>query len=301
MAPNTDVYFAHDWVEREYRRWMPLIGVDDPYVSDRTLGVQEVLRAHFLIVDFFADGGDPVGGVGPKSIELLHSAVYRQFVAYGGRQKWERPLDKCATLLFGLVKDHAFHDANKRTAMLSALLFLQKKCISRTPTASDVEIENFLVDIAKDELEKFARFRDMKKKGVDDVEVRFISDWLHRNTREVDRRSYSVTYHQLATILRRFGFGLENPNGNYIDVVRYERHRAFLGFGSEKVKARRIAHVGFPGWKSQVSKGDLKRIRDATKLTEERGCDSQVFFRGVDPVYSLINRYAEPLRRLAHR
>ena len=112
--------FLNADVEREYARWVALVGVDDPYTSRNTVGLHQVLRAHFLIVDFFSQEGGGVGGVGPKSLDLLHSAIYRQFVSFGGKDKWAEPLEKCATLLFGLVKDHPFHDANKRPPQQTA-------------------------------------------------------------------------------------------------------------------------------------------------------------------------------------
>jgi hypothetical protein len=85
-----------------------------------TLGMHDVLKAHFLIADFFFAEGEGIGGVGPRDLDLLHSALYRQHVTLGGTAKWDTKFDVCATLLYGLIKDHPFHDANKRTAFLSA-------------------------------------------------------------------------------------------------------------------------------------------------------------------------------------
>ena len=260
-----------------------------------------MLRAHFLVAEFSMTHGRPVAQLGPKSIELLHSAVYRQFVALGSREKWPTSLEKCATLLFGITKDHAFHDANKRTALLVTLLFLQKKCINRITTASDQQIEDFLVDVADDKLDKHPRYRDLLRKGDPDAAVRFISDWLHRNTREMDKRSYSVTFQQLRTILHRFGFDLDNPNKNFIDVLRIERYRPLFGLAPPKTRKVRVAQIGFPGWKNQVDKGTMKTVRQATRLVPERGYDSQTFFNNVDPLHSLIAKYAQPLKRLADR
>ncbi len=107
----------------EYERWTRLIGDDDPYLGPWCVGIHDVLRAHFLIIEhFWENEGEGVGGVGPKDLNLLHSALSRQSVGYGGRQKWDERLQVCATLFYGLVLDHAFHDANKRTAFLVALL-----------------------------------------------------------------------------------------------------------------------------------------------------------------------------------
>jgi hypothetical protein len=35
-----------------------------------------------------------IGGVGPRDLNLLHSAIYRQFISYGGKEKWLGPYEK---------------------------------------------------------------------------------------------------------------------------------------------------------------------------------------------------------------
>ncbi len=291
--------FLHQDIEREYQRWVELVGPDDPYATGSTIGLHEVLRAHFLIVDFFVEQDYGVGGIGPKSVDLLHSSIYRQFVSFGGKDKWSGMYEKCATLLFGLVKDHPFHDANKRTAFLVTLFQLNR--LNRTPRVSQREFEDFIVEVADNRLARYARFRDLAKEE-EDAEVLFIADFLKRNTREIDKRSYTVTYHELSRILKRYGFELVNQNKNFIDVVRVEHKPKYLGVVGPKVrKEYHLAQVGFPGWKKQVGKGALKTVREATGLTAQRGYDSKTFFQGADPLHRLIDMYSEPLRRLADR
>lgn len=96
--------FLHPEIEREYKRWIDLVGPDDPYRTEDCVGLHDVLQSHFLIADSFVESGNGIGGIGPKSLDLLHSAIYRQFVSFGGKDKWTGPLEKCATLVFGLVK-----------------------------------------------------------------------------------------------------------------------------------------------------------------------------------------------------
>ena len=124
-------------IRREYERWGRMVGLEDPYASPSTLGILDVLRAHFLIADFFYEIGVGLGGVGPRDLNLLHSAVSRQFTEFGSAKKWTNGFETCATLFYGLIKDHPFHDANKRTAFLSALYHLHK--MGRCPTVSQDE------------------------------------------------------------------------------------------------------------------------------------------------------------------
>jgi len=291
--------FLHPDIEKEYLRWVSLVGSDDPYTSRDTVGLHEVLRAHFLIVDFFVEQANGVGGIGPKSVDLLHSAIYRQFVSFGGKDKWSGTYEKCATLLFGLVKDHPFHDANKRTAFLVTLYQLDR--LNRTPRASQREFEDFIVEVADNRLARYARYRDLAKEE-EDAEILFIADFLKRNTREIDRRAYTITYHELNQILKKYGFELVNQHKNFIDVVRVEHKPRYLGIIGPKVrKEYRLAQIGFPGWKRQVGKGALKTVRESTELTAQRGYDSKTFFEGADPLHTLIDMYSEPLRRLADR
>jgi death-on-curing family protein len=291
--------FIHQEVAREYERWLDLAGSDDPYRSSRTMGLHDVLRAHFLIVDFFMENKYGIGGIGPKSLDLLHSAIYRQFISFEGTEKWSSDCEKCATLLFGLVKDHPFHDANKRTALLVALYHLDR--VGRTPEISQKQLEDFIVEIADNRLEKYSRYRELREED-DDAEVQFIADFLKRHTRQIDRRPYTVTYHQLNSLLQKHGFELVNPYHNHIELVRVEWAPKFLGIVGPTVRKEiRIANIGFPGWKKQVARGDIKKIREAAELTAARGYDSAVFYKDADPLHSLIDIYAEPLRRLADR
>lgn len=295
------MHFFDTKLESEYQRWHNTIGADDPYATKDTIGIHDVLRAHFFILDFFSaeKNGEGVGGVGPKDVNMLHSAVYRQFVSLGGKEKWPTPFEKCATLMYGIVKDHPFHDANKRTGFLTTLLFLER--MGRIPRIKQKEFEDFVVEVADNQLAKYPRYKDIQQ-TVQDPEVQFIADYLKRNTREVDRRQYTVTFNELNQIIKKYSFELVSPKGNYIDVVRVGYRPKFLGLLGPKVRTEeRVAHVGFPGWKKQVTKAALKTIRESTGLTAERGFDSKTFFQGADPLHALIDTYAEPLRRLADR
>lgn len=295
------MFFFDAGLEREYTRWLGIVGEDDPYATKATIGLHDVLRAHFLILDFFSQEkqGEGVGGVGPKDLNLLHSAIYRQFVSLGGKEKWPTPFEKCATLMYGIVKDHPFHDANKRTGFLTTLLFLER--IGRIPRIKQKEFEDFVVEVADDQLEKYPRFREARV-SVQDPEVQFIADYLKRNTRDVDHQTYTVTFHELNQILKPHNVELSSPRGNYIDIIKVEHRPKYLGLLGPRVRHEtRLAQIGFPGWKRQVTKGALKTVREATGLTAQNGYDSKTFFQGADPLHALIDTYAEPLRRLANR
>jgi len=239
-----------------------------------------------------------MGGIGPREPNLLHSAVYRQFTGFDGKDKWETSYERCATLVFGLVKDHPFHDANKRTALLVLLYFFNRT--KRAPIVGQKELEDFIVDIAEDKLKQYRRLKALELR-TDDPEVYFIADYLRRNSRPLDKHFYTITYKELDACLRRFDFCLHNPHKNFIDVCKIEHSRGIFGFGKPKTKFDKVAQIGFPGLKRQVGKGAISTVRKEAKLTPENGVDSESFYRGTDPLYALIAEYSGPLERLAYR
>jgi len=284
-------------VQAEFERVNALV-VDDPFASQHTLGLRDVIRAHFLIVDFFITEQRELGGVGPKDMKLLESALYRAWVEFGGVAKWPDPFDRIATTLFGLIKDHPFHDANKRTALLSIVYLLSKH--GRTPKCSKDAFEDFTVEIAEMEIMKRSRYRQLQN-DEEDPEIKYISLWLRRNTREIDDREYTVTYRELRRILQRYGYVLESPNNNAIDLIQVKPRTGVVGFLVGGETRRRIAKIGYPGDTKQVSKGDIRNIRRLCELTSRHGIDSHSFYHGSDDMTSLLAEYQENLRRLANR
>jgi len=270
-----------------------MVGPADPYEGKYTIGIHECLHAHFLLVDFFHKIGEGIGGVGPKSINLLHSALSRQFVEFGGRPKYKNRIDICGTLMYGLIKNHPFHDANKRTSFLVSMLHLQK--VGRSPISTHEEYEDFTVDISNNNLEKHVS-KEISEHMSPDREIQIVSRFLKKNTRNIDLKNKTITYNELQTIIGKRGMRLDNPKGNRIDLVKFKDD-----LGNDIERPKRIAHIGFHGWSKQVSQTDISRVREASRLDARHGYDSQSFFNGLDDPLTLIRKYKEPLERLAFR
>ena len=289
-------------IQEAYDRSLEQVGDHDPYAGSGFLGIRDVLKAHYLIADYFFDQGHGMGGIGPKSMDLLHSAMLRQHISYGGTVKWSTRYDVCATLFYGLIKGHPFHDANKRTALLSLIYHLDT--LNLCPTISHRDLEEFAVDVANNQLAARRRFRELVQDTADDddASVMYVSHFIRKNSRRIDKRHYTVTYKELKQILNKFGYDLQNPRHNSIDIVRIEERRKIFGLFGEKEKVDvRVAQIGFPNWTAQVGKGAIGTVRKTTNLTYDKGVDSQTFFKNADPISVLISRYKEPLRRLADR
>ena len=275
-------------VADEAARWSAKAEAYQVSGGQQSLSLQDVLDVHFVIVDMFYGRSAGLGGIGPKDLGLLSSAVARQESSFGGKSRWGSLEEKVATLLYGIVLNHPFHDANKRTAFLAALYQLQSN--GRYIRVTAQQFEDFLVSIAEKSFRRMEKFK-RSFENIEDADVLYIAHVIRGITRQIDRRDYNITFRELDTVLKRFDYCLHNPQGNYIDVCHLEDGRV----------SHKVCQIGFPSWTKQVTRQAIKTIRQSTNLDVLNGIDSQVFFKDVEPVSQLLARYHEPLVRLADR
>jgi death-on-curing family protein len=297
----SDVRYNDGSAQREFDFWLNQLNDEHPSSPHVVLAPSDVLRAHFHLIDYFSEQGVLLGGIGPRDLNLFQSTIFRQFSGYGGHEKWDNQFLIIATLFFGIVRNHPFHDANKRTALLSMLYHLE--LIGKCMTLSDEELEDFTVDLADRKLERHRRRRNRRKRLRDaDAEVSFVARWIRRNSRNVDNDYRDISYIKLRAILNKYEFDIVNPSANHIDLVKIEEKRGgILRIGAKRTVATRVRRIGFHSWKSTVPKGVMKVVRESAGLTFDRGIDSQVFYNTADPIAYLIGRYETPLRNLANR
>lgn len=255
------------------------------------LSEYEVLKAHYIVSDYFVSEGDQIL-YGVKSYNLLSSAVSRQEVEFAGIQKWNDSYHKMATLLYGITKNHAFEDGNKRTALLSLLLYIDKSGLQVTHKQS--VLETLIVRIAANKLNEYANYKYYEQ--IEDSEVNFIADRIKKYTRKTNHKVYTITYAEFNRRLKQFGVWLDNPSKNHINVYRNRQKVKFFIF--KTIEEERILQIGFPGWKNQVNPKAIRSVLQAADLTPENGVDSEVFFKDAEPAYKLISDFKEPLARL---
>ena len=144
--------------------------------------VEDVLRAYFILADYFTDdsGGAEKENmlVGLRSEELLASALSRQIVSFGGKTKYSDPIDICSTLFFGLVKNHAFLDGNKRVSLL--ILLYQLFLYGYIPSVPEKEFEKLVVSVAANNIDRGVLKKFRTEKLVADKEVHSIAYLLRR-------------------------------------------------------------------------------------------------------------------------
>lgn len=81
---------------------------------------EEVIAAHYYMMRQMND----VDQAGIKDHTLLDSAIHRPMQSLFGEDAYPNLFDKAAALLESLVKNHCFHNGNKRTAYLVVKSFL---------------------------------------------------------------------------------------------------------------------------------------------------------------------------------
>lgn len=81
---------------------------------------EEVISAHYFMMGRMNDADQ----AGVKDHGLLDSAVHRPQQSVFGEDAYPSLFDKAAALLESLVKNHCFHNGNKRTAYLVTKSFL---------------------------------------------------------------------------------------------------------------------------------------------------------------------------------
>ena len=99
----------------------------------RFLSVADVLQLHDDTI--LTEGG----AIGLRDLALLDSAVAMPMQQIGSGYLHDDLAAQAAAYLFHIAKNHAFVDGNKRTAVLSALVFLRANSVERLPDPTALE------------------------------------------------------------------------------------------------------------------------------------------------------------------
>lgn len=125
------------------------------------LDVEDLIEIHDVIIRRFG------GTLGVRDKSLLDSAIKNQFLGY-----YEGIFNQAAVLFYGLIKNHAFVDGNKRTALAALDIFLKQN--------------SYKLDLDKDECLEFLEVLlegagDQSSRGADE-EKQMIYQWIEANT-----------------------------------------------------------------------------------------------------------------------
>lgn len=98
----------------------------------RKLTKEQILLLHQNLID--SSGGSP----GLRDVGLLESAIYAPFQSVGDGDAYPSLQQKAVRLGFGLIKNHAFIDGNKRIGVHAMLIFLALNGIELQYTQKDL-------------------------------------------------------------------------------------------------------------------------------------------------------------------
>lgn len=120
----------------------------------RFLSVEDVLAIHQNTI------GNEGGLAGLRDAGLLESAVLMPQQQFGGDYLHEDLASMASAYLFHIAQNHAFHDGNKRAAVLAALVFLSVNGVKSLPDPDALEEMTMRVassEVGKDELTEWMR------------------------------------------------------------------------------------------------------------------------------------------------
>lgn len=267
----------------------------NPNISDINLpyiNIQDVLKAHYILADYFTDELNGYPGekmlAGVRDSNLLYSAICRQIVSNGEKIKYRDPLHICATLFFGLTKDHAFHDGNKRTALL--ILIKQLTEYGYYPIHEIKEFENLVESIAENKIPEKYRNVYKKFKKTDDPIIETIAYILRRITEKKDRSFHlNINMKEFCQSLKeknRVEFELENSKIKFKRTVKVFLHIKEFSYV-----------VKFYGWTRPIEAGMARDTFDRLGLIDEYPTFNSLI-NGDNALYTIIQQFEMPLRRL---
>lgn len=241
------------------------------------LSAAEVMAIRRRMAETLISESGAFGQVEALKPDQLESAVSRQFTSGGGVYKYQTVPDVAATLTYGITLNHPFENANKRTALVSMLVLLNKNKFVLADT-NETELYDLMAAIASHQIS----LRPHQSRNADS-EVAAISQWISDRGRVITLGERPVRFSHLRKSLQSLGCELDTPKKNYIKIRR----------GSLSVK------VGYPNEHFNVGIQDIKRIRNALELDVNHGVDGAAFYGLENVIDNFVNQYRNVLRRLA--
>ncbi|GAA2159032.1 death-on-curing family protein [Humibacillus xanthopallidus] len=252
------------------------------------LSVEEICQVHEALVRDFAASGDPIDPPGVREDHLLRSAAARPETSLGDVRKYDTVESYAAALLHSLVHNHPFHNGNKRTALVSMLVLLDRNNILLTCVEKDLFRQ--VLRVAQH------RLVPVGSTERNDREVLAIAAWICANSRPIQRGDRLLKFKELRRILVNLGcrIGPSLP-GNKIKFERDVEERV-LGF--RRTRTLRVT-AGHRNEGSDVEPSQLSYIRRELRLDDKNGYDAGYFY-GSDPREpdEFIGQYRTLLRRL---
>lgn len=236
----------------------------------------DVMEIHHELVLFFENDEDPINPPGARDVNLVYSACTRPSTGIGEHDKYPDEYSKLAALFHSLTQNHAFHNGNKRTALVTLLASLYRNGRILNYYISDDEIFEMTLSVAN------GKFLNNQDRLQPDEAVDLISVWLRRNTiaRNIAPSDMLVT--DFAARCEQLGCHVRvNQDGS--QLISFEGNSIRIG-----------------GDTRQFNGAVAKRYLRMLGLSLERTGQTFAEFQNVDDTErSELYRYMSVLRRLA--
>jgi len=265
-----------------------------------------VVELHKLLSENYLlfHGMEPISPSGIKNNNMLESAVYRQQTGIDKYYKYDTIYKNCASLAYGIIKNHAFHNGNKRTGLLSIIKHLHSNGYVLNPNLKNGELYDLIVSIARDDLFGHAKrytpeYKNIEnsKKDIDEL-IEYIAYWIKKNS--MPKSLYIGQFLKINTLKNI----LKNKNILYSEEGRHivlTEKKAKKIFGiltyDEKVIKRKKYLIGKR--KEKIKKSILDRIRKDFNLTRSDGVDNVAFYDDKNIMDEEIKKYKSIIYRLS--
>lgn len=268
-----------------------------------TLTTDEVIKLHQILCENYnlLPEMEPVSPPGVKNKNLLESAVSRQIVGTGDFYKYSNVFSNCATLVFGLVKNHSFHNGNKRIGFLAMIKHLYLNGYVLSPNVKHKEIYDLLRTLANSSMHEHSEIyykhyykKNRKVKWTDQKELEYLSLWLKRSTEHKNKKikPKSIPVNDLTRILQMKNLNV-NFTGKHLVVSRPLSILENLLF--KKTFKREYLIKDY----KNVPLGLIEQIRSEFEISFQDGVDNSTFFNEDELLNNEIISYKKIIYRLA--
>ena len=259
-------------------------------IRDIKFLIADYVRAiHQELVHEFAYQSDPIYPPGVRDENLLESAMSRPRTSMGEHRKYPSVEMSAAALMHSLIHNHAFHNGNKRTALVSMLAFLDSNRMLLT--CEQDELFKFVLRIAQHSI--FPANYD----NLSDREVLYIAEWINRYSRRIELGDRTIPFRRLRTLLAAFDCICESPKGNHISVTRSIQVKRMFRKDQEETL---LSRAPYRDEGRDISRVVIARIRKELQLDEFHGIDSATFYDNAPAAAGeFIIKYRKTLHRLA--
>lgn len=274
--------------------------------SQSIIELHEVLSNNIHLLEEM----DPVEPRGVKNFGMLESAVSRQTTGSGSYYKYPNACSNAATLVYGIIKNHAFHNGNKRAGLLALIKHLYINGYVLSPSLDSEELYEILVAIADSKIPEFyakyikkygfIRTKEEKKTNEWDLEtqLRFLAFWIKRNSKPKELTNKGeIKISTLKKVLDNKNIEM-NQNGSNLEVYINEDNK-FLGFIKIGTKTIMKKNYSLGNSRTTIGKTTLNVLRNDFKLNKINGIDDTFFYDEEAFLDSEIKTYKKIIYQLS--